>query len=736
MKNNFCLSIAFFLSGFSALLFQVAWQRLLTINYGIGCDSITTIVSIYMFGLGIGGFAGGILSKRLKNPLLSYICAESVIGLIGLASPFLLLSTSFPGAFIFAFLIVPTFLMGLTLPLLVEYMARIKSDFLNSVSMLYSANTLGAGFGAIIGAYGIISLGGLDTAIYFASGINFTLALFVFLFLSQSKDANITQRVLVESSQQLQSRNKLELGKTAYLCAFLAGFLAIAFEIVWFRTNELLVKASPYAFATTLGLYLFGLATGSFMLNKLSVKKKIDGKKTFYMLQSLICCYVLLSYFCLYLARETVFVPLINQSFSVILHPPVELKINSFLSAFGAFDFILWPAYFLLIPTILMGACFPLISYLARQEGVNESEAVGVTYFFSIMGNVAGGIVTGLIFLDVFGIAYTVLLLSVLSLPFVILWILAFSKKGMRVALTVSLLVFTCILCNQFPSSSKFAQVLHVPPDKDCQVFVQEGKDATVVTYEKNGMVWNYINGLPHGGRLNYTHGYYARAIEGLVYSGKAERILVIGYGTGAIVEAILKCSEVKEVTIVELSKSVMQNLNKMPMFQRLLKDSRIRIVIEDGRRYLNKTDTKYDAIMMDPVRSTTAYSNNIYSAEFFRLAKAHLNPRGTIMVWLDNQMELPLTIISVFDQARLYWACCVASSEPLVENEARRKQLMQAFSPDDQSAIKKSEGYSCDRAFIEHYTQGHGIIRDLKPRTEYYLGLLWGKPKSAVSQY
>lgn len=736
MKNNCCLSIAFFLSGFSALLFQVAWQRLLTVNYGIGCDSITIIVSIYMFGLGLGGLCGGVFARGLKYPVLAYIACELSIGLIGLASPFLLLNAQIPQAAIFAFLIVPTLLMGMTLPFLIEHMSRIKSEYLSSVSMLYCANTLGAGFGAIIGAYVLISLGGLDTAIFFASGINLILALLVLFFLNRSSDDAVQSQKTAASDMINQSDANERLGNVAYLCAFLAGFLAIAYEIVWFRTNELLVKASPYAFATTLGLYLFGLAIGSYSLYKISGRKKFDRKKTFFMLQAGICFYVVFSFYGLYAGRETVFAQFISQSFATILHPPVEMKASSPLSLFGACDFVLWPAFFLFIPTILMGASFPLVSDLARGEGVNQSRAVGLTYFFNIMGNVAGGIVTGLFFLDAFGAATTILLLSALSLPFILLWTLGFSGRSTRVALTGSLFALTVILCTSFPSSSQFAQALHVPPGKDCQVFVQEGKDATVVTYVKDGMVWNYINGLPHGGRLNYTHGYYARAIEGLAYAGSAEKILVIGYGTGAIVEAVLKSSEVKEVTIVELSKSVMQNLRKVPMFQELLKDKRIKTVIEDGRRFLNTTDTKYDAILMDPVRSTTAYSNNIYSEEFFRLVKTHLKPRGTIMVWLDNQMELPKTIISVFEHARLYWACCVASSEPLVENKERRELMMQSFSAEDRQAIGKSEGYSCDRAFIEHYTQGHGIIRDLKPRTEYYLGLLWGKPKSSVSQY
>lgn len=730
--QNRCYSLAFFLSGISALLFQVAWQRLLTVQFGIGCDSITTIVSLYMLGLGMGGLCGGIFARRLKNPLIAYISVESVIGLLGLISPVVLLAQNTHPLAICAFLALPTFMMGLTLPLLIEHLSRTRSPFLDSVSMLYCANTFGAALGAVLGAYVLVSFGGLDTTIYFASAVNFTLAGMILLF---RNSLGISEQQMDSVAEEVDTDRK-SLGKIAYFAAYLAGFLAIAYEIVWFRTNEILVKASPYAFATTLGLYLSGLGIGSLVLNKVISKQDFDRRKLFLILQTGICFYVLLSYLCLYLGHDNVFDWCIRQSFGTILHPPVNVQNGSILSFFGFFDFVLWPLYFVLVPTILMGASFPIVSDLALGAGVNQSRVVGLTYFCNIMGNVTGGIFCGLFFLDKFGASSTILILSVLSLPFIVFLIFSIKQQTNRIKLTVAFVIVLTMVIWKYPSSSEFITALHVVPDNSCRVYVQEGRDATVVSFTKDNQVWNYINGLPHGGWLNYTHGYYARAIEGLAYARNAKSVLVIGYGTGALVEAVLKCPEVEKVTVVELSSSVMRNLHKIPFFQKLLMEPRLNIIVEDGRKYLQEVDTKYDAIMMDPVRSTTAYSNNIYSQEFFELAKSHLNPGGTLMVWLDNKQELPRTIASVFEHVRLYWACCVVSSDPLVENKKRRDRIMQTFSEADQKEISKAEGYSCDRNFILHYTQGHSTIRDLKPRTEYYLGLLFGKNKSEISQY
>src|SRR5262245_59213521 len=152
------LAFIFFLSGFASLIYQVAWQRLLTIHYGVGPLSITLIVSIYMAGLGVGGLIGGFLAERVKQRLVLYCIVELLIGVFGLVSlPFeVLLGRYTAGSnylvssfYIFLFFFIPTSLMGITLPLITKIFNHLIQNFLNTVSFLYFVNTIGGAAGAL-----------------------------------------------------------------------------------------------------------------------------------------------------------------------------------------------------------------------------------------------------------------------------------------------------------------------------------------------------------------------------------------------------------------------------------------------------------------------------------------------------------------------------------------------------------------------------------------------------------
>ena len=184
------LSTVFFFSGFASLIYQVVWQRLLTLHYGVGSISTTLIVGVYMAGLGIGGWVGGLLAERTQCRVLLYFWIELGIGIFGLfslafvnflghataGSPYIL-----SAFYMFLFLSVPTFLMGITLPLLTKIFSRFSQNFVGTVSFLYFINTIGASVGALFTSYVLISFFGLDWAVYFAAIIDLVLAIVIWL---------------------------------------------------------------------------------------------------------------------------------------------------------------------------------------------------------------------------------------------------------------------------------------------------------------------------------------------------------------------------------------------------------------------------------------------------------------------------------------------------------------------------------------------------------------------------
>lgn len=183
---QFILYVLFFCSGCSALIYQVMWQRMLFTVFGVDLISITIIVSVFMFGLGMGGLLGGELADRMSNRLLGlYVVIELLIALFGFASPSLinLLGNTFftsskliTALACYLILAIPTLLMGATFPILVTHVNQFNKNIGESVGGLYFANTLGGAMGAYLSGFVLLFSMGLDGAVDRAAWLNLMVA--------------------------------------------------------------------------------------------------------------------------------------------------------------------------------------------------------------------------------------------------------------------------------------------------------------------------------------------------------------------------------------------------------------------------------------------------------------------------------------------------------------------------------------------------------------------------------
>ncbi len=728
-------SIIFFFSGFAALIYQVVWQRLLTLHYGVGSISIILIVSVYMVGLGLGALAGGYLAEKVQRRLLLYFIIELLIGIFGLISLPLL---DFIGYFtagsnyllsliyIFLFLAIPTFLMGMTLPLLTKMFNSLTKDFLSSVSFLYFINTLGAAIGTLFSSYILISFFGLDFAIYVAVIINFILAIMIFFF------KNVTLHGNKKGSHCIDSTNKNSVfGKTAYFLVFITGFLAIGYEIIWFRIIGVLVKSSPYAFSSVLFVYLIGIALGSLWIDKyLKKHQDIHQKSLFFLIQLLLGLGVVIivsGYY--YLTKFTSFGHLTAESFANEVHPWVHISSLSSISDYAValyniIDIFWWSAIFALIPAILMGATFPLISLLALSNKGKEAQTVGLTYFFNISGNVFGGFITGFILLPYFSTEMTLLLFSSIGILFAV-FITKIKTKTIkfytRAILTLFLLVISFTI---FPKSGQLYEIMH-PTSKQAKgtnVYFEEGVEGIILTYQKDNRIRNYINGASHGGRPIDV--FSAEALETLNFVSNPTNVLVIGFGTGTSAEVFQNTNGVRHLTLVEINKTLLKNLKKMTIFREILNNPKLNLIYDDGRRFLLRSNKKYDIIAIDPLRNTTAYSNNIYSREFYELIKNHLNINGVFMLWTDEFEVMPNTVNAVFKHVRLYNHMVLASNHPLKEVLWRKNEVRSDFTAKQKKNILSSIKYIGNENYIREHNKKYPINEDWKPINEYYFGL------------
>jgi spermidine synthase len=750
---KFLLCSIFFFSGLSALIFQISWQRLLTVYYGVGMVSITLIVSVYMLGLGFGALFGGWLAEKSLNHIRLYFWVELMVAIIGaLSFPCIMaigqLTATSPYLYSLIFkiplLLIPTIFMGMSLPILVKVFTQILPNFTRALSILYFVNTLGASIGALVGSYVLISFLGIHWAIYIAAAINFFLALTILI------TSKIYKTKIRKLSKILHPKLRVisPISYYAHWIVFITGFLAIGYEIIWFRVIGVLIKASPYSFSSILAVYLLGIAIGSFVIghwtSKLTIRDKV---KIFYFLQAalgLSVAILFIGYY--YLTKYSPLGELTAISFLQPVHPPAHFlffdhHINS-IARFLRFIFLsgtvlIWPLFFVLIPTLFIGASFPLITSLAVNNKSGIAWTTGRIYFFNILGNVLGGLATGFLLLPFLGSEPTLLLFILIGLLFA----LPLLEKKSILTGYVPLLLTVALIFGTFPRKSELYSVMHTRPEGYTQYF-EEGLDGIVMTYINNdNTVLNYINGDSHGGRPGYS--FYVQVIEAINCARKAENILVIGYGTGSITEGALKIPGVKKVTVVELNSTLLKNLEKIPLFRKLLNDQHLNIVLEDGRRFLNNQQAKYDLIFLSPLRTTTAYSNNLYSKQFYELLLSSLSPTGIVSTWTNEDTVIFKTLASVFQHIRLYTtndtAFFLASPLPLEEQDKNRLiPLASSFNNEDWNNIHSTgQKYKIiSGESLLKYTQSAPINQDWHPVTEYFIGLRFSQKEIYKKNY
>ncbi|MDA0991557.1 MAG: fused MFS/spermidine synthase, partial [Verrucomicrobia bacterium] len=516
--------------------------------------------------------------------------------------------------------------------------------------------------------------------------------------------------------------------------------------------------------------YLMGIGLGSLAMNRYLDRRlkrhgRVDRKNLFLGLQVLISLYVtFLSVAFLYLTTHTAFGSLTRLTFSYMLHPrfamPAGDSVLAFLAdSFTLCDVVFWPVLFFFVPTLLMGASFPLLSSLALRRPDREGATIGTVYFVNIVGNVLGGVVTGFVLLAILGTERTLATFAVVG----ILFILFVSRIGGRRITMVSRVVAASLLSaatlTLAPQRGELYAAIHEAPGTGYDTFFEEGIDGVSITHHRlidptaagsgtsfiaghdyaNVEIRNYINGLTHGWRPNFH--YHYTVLETFGFNPAIHDVLVVGLGAGSLTEVLLELSGVENLTLVELNATLVRNLKKLSLFRTLLADPRIDLILDDGRRYLQRTGKTFDLITLYPLRSTSAYSNNIFCREFYELAKARLNPGGLLLVRTTESDVQAKTVLAVFPYVRQYDIFLLASEQPLSEDAAAKAAMAARLSPDMLERAGHSGRFVRDQDELRRATAALPINTQWRPVNEYYLGLevkkrLLDHPRAGADSY
>jgi predicted membrane-bound spermidine synthase len=735
------VGLAFFLSGASALVYQVTWQRLLALHSGVGIYSIAMIVAAFMVGLGLGSHAGGVLSERLprRSALLAFAGLELAIGLFGLASGRLyydwlylraggLYTTPWrAGILHFVSLVLPTLLMGMSLPLLVRAMVRDAPHAARTIGLLYGVNVLGACTGALVTPWILVRFYGIREALLVAGGGNLLAALIGLA--AGTVGARRADGGEAEPAEEVPKPPRDPLPASLPLWAWsalfaLSGFCALSLEIVWFRLIDVAVKSTAFTFGTVLAVYLFGLAAGT--LAGVALLGRLRGG----LLAVFLACE------CALLACAGLAV------LALTLLPPTTPFFAWFFELWGGHRSYnlggawswpsVWRLYVLLplalygLPTVLMGVAFTVLQRAVHDDARGSGRRVGVLQAANIAGCVAGSLLAGLVGLNWVGSAGVLRLLVLLGLVFAGVGIAKTGARGAFAAAAAGLAALALVM----PGERALWLRLHGLVGGDSLV-AEDASGVVALTPREAGGWRVWVNGrthstLPFGG-IHTALG----AVPAIIHPLPRE-VAVIGLGSGDTAWAAgCRRDETRRIRIYEICSPQLGLLTALaatpdppPKLGRFLRDPRLEVMVADGRHALSVGEDGYDLIEMDPLPPSSPYSGNLYSLEFFSLCARRLNPDGVLCTWgptprvrrtfvraMPYVLELAGGLILVGSNRKL--ALDVAAWEERVMSEGVRSYLGEDRARDMLVALRSAR--PAGPAGTEE-----DVNRDLVPRDEF----------------
>jgi spermidine synthase len=718
---------AFFASGYAALVYQVAWQRILALQTGVGIYSIALIVAAFLAGLGIGSALGGRLSVRLDNrsALRAFAMVELAIGLFGVASSTIYYDWLYvrlgwlywvPWRAALLDLLglgLPTVLMGMSLPFLVRAMVVEGRAAPRTIGLLYAVNLVGAAAGALTTPWILIRFLGIAGALKVAAVANLSAGLVALATgtspIPSSAPAPVTADRRPDGARPL----------AAWVVLYaLSGFCALALEMIWFRVIDVTVKATAFTFGTVLAVYLAGSAAGTFA-GVATVHRVARPLSTFLACQCAILAYA---------AGSLLVVSLLPPDHAMLAWIAELARSPRSYETGARWDvsevFLLYgvvPAVVYGIPTILMGYSFIVLQRAVQDDPRTSGRKVGLLQAANIAGCVAGSLLVGLATLTWLGSAGTVRMLAAVGV--------ALALVGARYASRAFVIPAAALLVLAVagPGNDRIWPRLHGLAQAG--VMVDEDATGVVALAPEEGSSWRlFVNGrshstLPFGG-LHTTLG----AAPAVVHPAPA-RVAVVGLGSGDTAWAAACRRETRDLRVFEICAPEHRLLRRLgatgavPRLASFLDDPRLDLVIADGRNALERGSDAYDLIEMDALPPSSPYSGSLYSVEFYSVCARRLRPGGLMCTWAPTLRVLPSFAAAfpyVLEMAE--GRVLIGSRSPIAIDLAEWKRRLDRPEVRDYLGSARAERVWAHMAGSRYAFRGGTTLenRDLDPRDEF----------------
>ncbi len=678
-RGNGLLLIAllcFFLSGSAGLIYEVVWTRMLTQIFGNTTYAIATVLAAFMAGLAVGSYLFGRIADRGKNDFLLYGLLEAGVGIYGLVVPWLFdagrrlyiplfhLNDAYPMVFnlllfllSFVLLVLPTLLMGATLPVLSRFFIKSFDQIGRRVGDLYATNTFGAVLGCAVSGYYLIPSFGMRTTVHVAAALNLAIAV-VILIVDRLRDRVASEPAAAveeaEPSAEVSGAAPSNLGWVLLLSFGLSGMAALVYENAWTRALTLVIGSSIYSFTTMLVTFLVGLALGGFLYARLMGDREVR-MATFGVIELLVGLTALAT------------IPLFGRL------PLIFLRLmHGFGDSFHLFLSIqiATAALVMFLPTLLLGMTFPLVARLFTQSLYRIGSSVGTSYAANTLGAIVGAFAGGFIFIPQLGVQNSIILAVILNL--VVGWFLIVADPRMslvpRIALGLVVLAAAILIPWKTPRWDRHVMTSGVTVysdryeslhrdslrveemHRDDILYYKEGLTATVSVHQSTGSEYRYFR---TNGKIDGSHGdALSQLMTGyipMLFHPRGDRAAVIGLGTGMTTRAVASFP-VREVEVLEIEPAMREATTYFnDRNGKILENPKVRLIPTDGRNYILATPKVYDIIAAEPSNPWIAGIANLYTREFYGVVKSKLKPDGIFAQWFHNYSMSPDDFRMVF---------------------------------------------------------------------------------------
>ncbi len=682
------LFLLFFISGFAALIYQIIWQRALFAIYGINVQSITIIVSAFMLGLGLGSICGGYVSQ-LNIPLVAaFGVAELGTALFGFCSLHLFnlvavhtagTSTLATGVIAFLLLLIPTILMGSTLPILVMYSVRVIPNMGRWTGGLYYVNTLGSAIGCLIAATLAMKLLGESGCVELAAGINTLVgtSALVYYPATRADTASFTEPEPIS--------NLVESVPFALAVAIsgVNGLIALAYEIIWYRVYSFSTANKSATFAYVLGMYLLGIAIGALIAERICTNRQTNSRQ-----QRIVGVFIVIGNLLAYAVA-----PLASYCNAVTKSPVL--------------GFLLLP-----IGALLLGTVFPLICNISISPNAQAGKRMSQLYFSNIIGSILGSFVIGYLLMDFFSTAQVSLLLVATGV-LAGLTLLVWGERPQWRTVAMLSLVSVVVVVGLLPTfTDLYLRLLpYYPVTRELEYLIENKSGVVAGVADRTVIGAGAYEGTFNTDPLHDQNGIF-RAYALSVLHPAPKKVLQIGLATGSWAQVIVNNPSVEQLTIVEINPAYLSLIPKYPEVESLLSNPKVKIEIDDARRWLRRHPETFDAVVMNTIIHSHANATNLLSREYLELVKAHLKRGGIFYYNTTDSATAQITAATVLAYLIRVWNFVAVSESPIVLDRERWLNTMREYTIDGRPVLAPATATK-NEALLQLYShwldQAHG---------------------------